>query len=47
MKPPKDTRSDKMGNEPSPSRLEEARRILEEYVQDLREIIKKLGQRLH
>ena len=28
--------------EPKPSRSEEARRIIEEYVADLREVIKKL-----
>ncbi|WP_155253227.1 hypothetical protein [Bradyrhizobium japonicum] len=27
--------------------LEEARRIIEEYADDLREVIKKLRQRLH
>ncbi|MET4827822.1 hypothetical protein ABH972_005411 [Bradyrhizobium ottawaense] len=32
---------------PKPSRLEEARRVIEEYAEDLREIIKKLRQRLH
>jgi hypothetical protein len=38
------------GNEgplPKPSRLEEARRIIEEYAADLREIIKKLCRRLN
>jgi hypothetical protein len=30
-----------------PSRLEEVRRVIEEYADDLREIIKKLRQRLH
>ncbi|WP_431014888.1 hypothetical protein [Bradyrhizobium pachyrhizi] len=30
-----------------PSRLEEALRIVEEYAKELREIIKKFGQRLH
>jgi signal recognition particle subunit SEC65 len=33
--------------EPRPSRLEEARRVIEEYVNDLREIIKKLRRRLN
>lgn len=30
-----------------PPRLEEARRIIEEYASDLREIIKKLRQKMH
>jgi signal recognition particle subunit SEC65 len=33
--------------EPRPSRLEEARRVIEEYANDLREIIKKLRRRLN
>jgi hypothetical protein len=33
--------------EPKPSRLEEARRIIEEYANDLREIIKKLARKMH
>jgi hypothetical protein len=32
---------------PKPSRLEEARRVIEEYAEDLREILRKLRQRLH
>jgi hypothetical protein len=32
---------------PKPSRSEEALRIIEEYVNDLREMIKKLRQRLN
>jgi hypothetical protein len=32
---------------PKPTRLEEARRIIEEYAADLREIIKKLRRRLN
>lgn len=32
---------------PKPSRLEEARRIIEEYAADLREIIEKFGRRLN
>ncbi|BBZ95326.1 MULTISPECIES: hypothetical protein [Bradyrhizobium] len=32
---------------PKPSRLEEARRIVEEYTKDLREVIKKLARKLH
>jgi len=34
-------------SEPKPSRLEEARRVIAEYVDDLREIIKRLGRRLN
>jgi len=30
-----------------PSRVEEARRIVEEYMKDLREMIRKLRQRLN
>lgn len=47
MKPPQTPRSDKEAPMPKPSRLEEARRVIEEYAADLREIIKKLRQRLH
>lgn len=32
--------------QPSPSRVEEARRIIEQYVDDLREIIRKLRRKL-
>jgi hypothetical protein len=32
---------------PKLSRLEEARRVIEEYAADLRETIKKLGRRLN
>ncbi|WP_283810154.1 hypothetical protein [Bradyrhizobium sp. LVM 105] len=35
------------GKEAEPSRLEEARRVIEEYAADLREIIKKLARKLH
>jgi hypothetical protein len=53
MTPPKEPTSGK--NEPSPeysrldesSRLEEARRVIEEYAADLREFIKKLRRRMH
>jgi hypothetical protein len=34
-------------SKPKPSRLEEARRVIEEYANDLREIIKKLRTQLH
>jgi hypothetical protein len=41
-------RSDKKAPKPKPSRrLEEARRVMEGYANDLREIIKKLRQRLN
>jgi hypothetical protein len=42
MERPDDTPSSK----PKPSRLEEARQIIEEYAEDLREIIRKLRQKL-
>lgn len=32
---------------PKPTRMEEARRIIEEYAHDLREIIRKLRQRMN
>lgn len=31
---------------PKPTRMEEARRIIEEYAEDLREIIRKLRKRM-
>lgn len=33
--------------EPKPSHLDEARRIVEEYAADLREIIKTLRRKMH
>ncbi|WP_256473128.1 hypothetical protein [Bradyrhizobium sp. 170] len=42
MNRPDDTASEK----PTPSRVEEARRIIEEYAESLREIIRKLRRRL-
>ncbi|MDN4982300.1 hypothetical protein QY049_03560 [Bradyrhizobium sp. WYCCWR 13022] len=33
--------------EPKPSRSDETRRIIEEYADDLREIIRKLRSKLH
>ncbi|EIG56512.1 hypothetical protein ABIB90_002329 [Bradyrhizobium sp. JR4.1] len=33
--------------EPKPTRLEEARRIVEEYANDLREIIRKLREKMN
>jgi hypothetical protein len=35
------------GKEPRPSRLDEARRIIEEYASDLRDIIKKIRRYLN
>lgn len=35
------------GKETKPSRLEEARRIIEEYANDLREIIRKLRRKMN
>ena len=35
------------GKEPKPTRLEEARRIIEEYAADLRQIIKKLRRKIN
>jgi len=32
---------------PKPSRVEEARRVIEEYAKDLREVIIKLARKLH
>lgn len=37
--------SDKPG--PKPTRLEEARRIIEEYANELREIIRKLREKMN
>ncbi|MCP3459742.1 hypothetical protein [Bradyrhizobium sp. CCGUVB23] len=45
MKPPEEPRQNKETTKPS--RLEEARRIIEEYANDLREIIKKLRRHLN
>jgi hypothetical protein len=47
MKPPEEPRPDKDEPPPELSRSEEARRIIQEYVNDLREIIKKLRRRLN
>ncbi len=35
------------GQEPKPSRLEEARRIIEEYANDLREVLRKLRRKMN
>ena len=42
MKPPDKPRMDKDEEPPKPSRSEEALRIIKEYADNLREIIKKL-----
>jgi hypothetical protein len=47
MNKPDEQASGKEAQEPRPSRLEEARRLIEQYADDLREIIKKLRQRLN
>jgi hypothetical protein len=47
MNKPDEQTSGKEAQEPEPSRLEEARLIIEQYADDLREIIKKLRQRLN
>jgi hypothetical protein len=47
MAPPQEPLPGKDEPPPKPSRLEEARRVIEEYAADLREIIKKLRRRLN
>jgi hypothetical protein len=47
MTPPGDPIPGKDEPPPKLSRLEEARRIIEEYAAELREIIKKLRKRLN
>ena len=47
MKPPDKPRVDKDEPPPKLSRSEEALRIIEEYADQLREIIRKLRRRLH
>jgi hypothetical protein len=42
MKPPKEPPLGKNQQPSKPTRLEEARQIIEEYAADLRELIKKL-----
>jgi hypothetical protein len=44
---PREQQQEQLTRDLENSRLEEARRIIEEYVDDLREIIKKLRQHLH
>ena len=46
MKPPEEPRPGK-DEPPKPSRLQQARRIIEEYAADLREIINKLRSHLN
>jgi hypothetical protein len=46
MSPP-DEPVRKEAPKPKPSRLEEAQRIIEQYLNDLREIIEKLRRRLN
>jgi hypothetical protein len=38
---------DPEGPASKPTRLDEARRVIEEYANDLREIIRRIRQRLH
>jgi hypothetical protein len=47
MKPPEEPRLDRDKPPSKLSRLEEARRIIERYAADLREIIKKLQRKLN
>jgi hypothetical protein len=46
MAPPEEPLPVKYEPPPKPSRLEEARRAIEEYADDLREIIKKLRRKM-
>jgi hypothetical protein len=47
MSQPDDPPPTKDALKPKHSRVEEARRIIEEYAEELREIIRKLRHRLH
>ena len=47
MKPPKEPPLGKNQPPSKPTRLEEARQIIEEYAADMREIIKKLRRSLN
>jgi len=47
MKSAEEPRPGKQAPKPKPWHLEEARRLIEEYADDLREIIWKLRQHLH
>jgi hypothetical protein len=46
MKPPEEPRPGKVERPPNLSRSADARRIIQEYIDNLREIIKKLRRRL-
>jgi hypothetical protein len=47
MKPPEEPHPDQKESPPERTRFEQARRIVEEYADDLREIIKKLRRKLN
>jgi hypothetical protein len=47
MEPPGEPRRRVTEQPPKPSRLDEMRRIIEEYAADLREIIKKLRRKMN
>jgi hypothetical protein len=47
MNPSDEPSPDKEAPKPKPSRSDEARRVIEEYLNDLREIIRKLRRRLN
>ena len=47
MKPPEEPRPGKVERPPKLSRSADARRIIQEYIDNLREIIKKLRRRLN
>jgi len=47
MKEPVKPGSDNQAAQPPPTHLEEARRVIEEYARDLREILRRLRERLH
>jgi hypothetical protein len=46
-RPTEEPRPGEDAPEPKPSRLEEALRVIEEYADDLREMLKKLRRRLN
>ena len=47
MNKPGEPHTGKGAPEPKPSRVEEARRLIEEYADDLREVINKLRRHLN
>jgi hypothetical protein len=47
MTKPSEQHAGKEAPEPKPSRMDEARLLIEEYAHDLREIIKKLRRHLN